>query len=94
MIFPFDNLFINLRKLFSKLTDLRFEISFLLGLPVSSGTTDVALAFSGKAFRVMLALIAFVSNGVKKLTEIFMSLAGIASMPHSPFLYLDLSQSF
>ena len=83
MIFPFDNLFINLRKLFSKLTDLRFEISFLLCLPVSSGITNVILVFSGKAFRVILALIAFVSNGVKKLTEILMSLGGIASMPHS-----------
>ena len=93
MIFPFDNLFINLRKLFSKLTDLRFEISFLLGLPVSSGITDVILVFSGKAFRVILALIAFVSNGVKKLTEILMSLGGIANNA-TLSTYLDLSQSF
>ena len=34
--------------MFSTLTGLKFDISFLLGLPLSSGITDAVLAFSGK----------------------------------------------
>ena len=48
---------------------LKFDISFLLGLLLSSGITDAVLAFSGKAMCVILVLMTFVSNGVKKSVQ-------------------------
>ena len=57
--------------MFSTLTGLRFDISFFLGLPLSSGITDTVLAFSGKTFCVIIVLMVFASNGVKKSTESF-----------------------
>ena len=68
-------------SLFSTLTGLKFDISFLLGLPLSSGIANAGLAFSGKTFCAILELIAFVSNGFKKSAESFTSLGGIVSMP-------------
>ena len=89
--FAFDNPFTHfLEDVFSTLTSLKFEISFLLSLPLSSGITDAVLAFSGKTFYLILVLMTFVSNGFKKFTKSFTSLGGIASM--SPvFLDLDFS---
>ena len=44
-----------LKKLFSILTDLKLEISFLFGLPLSSGITEAVLASSGNTpyFRLL-----------------------------------------
>ena len=64
----------------------KFEISFLLGLPLSSGITDAVLAFSRKIFCKILVLMAFVSNGVKKIAESFTSLGGIVSLPLAFFI--------
>ena len=72
--------------MFSTLTGLKFDISFLFGLPLSSGIIDVVLAFSGKTFCAILVLMAFVSNGIKKSAESFTSLGGIVSMPLSFFI--------
>ena len=69
----FDNLFVNLRTCVP-------YISFLLGLLLSSGITDAVLPFSGKTMCVILVLMTFVSNGVKKSVENFTGL-GIVSMP-------------
>ena len=65
---------------------LKFDISFLFGLPLSSGITDAVLAFSGKIFCVIPVLMAFVSNGAKKSAESFTSLGGIVSMPLAFFI--------
>ena len=79
--------------LFSTLTGLKFEISSLLGLPLSSGITDAVLAFSRKTFCVILVLITFVSNGVKKSAESFTSLGGIVSMSLAFFISRFLRRS-
>ena len=57
-----------------------------MGLPLSSGITYAVLAFSEKIFCVILALIAFVRNGVKQSAESFMSLGGIVSIPLAFFI--------
>ena len=67
--------------MFSTLTGLKF----LLDLPLSNGTTDAVSAFSGKIFCIILVLMAFVSNEVRKMAERLMSLGDIVSR-HSPFL--------
>ena len=72
--------------MFSTPTGLKFDISFLFGLPLSSGITDAVLAFSGKTFCAILVLMAFVSNGVKKSAESFTSLGVIVSMPLAFFI--------
>ena len=66
--------------MFSTLTSLKFDISLLLGLPLSSGITDAVLAFSGKTVCIIFLLMAFVSNEVKKLAESLKNLGGIESM--------------
>ena len=73
--------------MFSALTGLKFDISFLFSSPLSSGIADAVLASSGKIFCVILVLMAFVSNGVKKSAESFTSLGC-----HLPFLYLNFSE--
>ena len=72
--------------MFSTLTGLKFDISVLLGLPLSSGITGGVLAFFGKTFYPILVLMAFVSNEVKKSAESFTSLRGIVSMPLAFFI--------
>ena len=64
---------------------LKFDILFLWSLPLPSGATDALLAFFGKKFCVILVLMAFVSNGIKKSAESFASLGGIVSMPLACF---------
>ena len=76
--------------MFSTLNGLKFEISFLLGLPFPSGISDAVLAFYGETFCVILVLMASGGNAVKKLAESFMSLGGIVPLPLA-FLYLDFS---
>ena len=53
------------------LTSQKFEISFLLGFPLSSGITREAI----------LELIHLVKSRVKKFTATFISLGGIVSIP-------------
>ena len=77
--------------MFSSLAGLKCGISFLLGLPLSTDITDAVIAFSGETFCVILVLMAFVSNGVKKSMEHFTSLGGIYRY-HSSFLYPDFSE--
>ena len=86
--FAFDNPFTHfLEDVFGTLTSLKFEISLLLGLPLSSGITDAVLAFSGKTFYLILVLMTVVSNGFKKLIKSFTSSGGIVSMS---LVFLDL----
>ena len=73
----FDNPFKNLRKFVQYI----FEILFLL-----VNITDVVLSFSGKTFCVILLLMAFVSNRIKKSTESIMSLGSIVIMSIAFFI--------
>ena len=75
--------------MFSAITGLKIEISFLLGLPFWSGITDAVLAFSAKTFCMILVLIAFVSNGVKKNSLNTSWVEKVLYQYHSPFLYLQ-----
>ena len=63
------------------LTGRKFETSFLLGFPLSSGTTRAAFAKSGKMLCSILELIELVKSGVKKSTTTFISFGGIVSFP-------------
>ena len=53
-----------LENVFSTLTGQKFEILFLLGLPLSSDITYAISAFSGKTSFVILVLMAFVSQNI------------------------------
>ena len=88
----FNSSFVNLGNVFSSLTGHKFDILFLLDLPLSSGINDAVLLYSGKTFCAILVLIAFVSNGVKKSAENFTSWRGIVWMP--PFFYILIFQVF
>ena len=63
------------------LTGRKFETLFLLGFPLSSGTTRAAFAKSGKMLCSILELIELVKSGVKKSTTTFISFGGIVSFP-------------
>ena len=63
------------------LTSQKFEISFLLGFPLSSGITREVFAKSRKMFWAILELIDLVKSRVKKFTATFISLGGIVSIP-------------
>ena len=63
------------------LTGRKFEISFLLGFPLSSGTTIAVFAKSGKMLCSILELIDLVKTGVKKSTVAFISFGGMVSIP-------------
>ena len=89
-IWPLITFSLTLQNVFSTLTGLKFDILFLFGLPLSDAITDAVLAFSRKTLCVILVLMAFVSNGVKKSAESFTTLGGIVSVPLT-FLYLDFS---
>ena len=63
------------------LTGQKFEISFLLGFPLSSGATRAIFAKSGKMLCPILELIDLIKSGVKKSTAAFISFWGIVSIP-------------
>ena len=84
----FDDSFVNLRKCIQCTHRFKFDISFLLELPLSSGISDAVLALSGKTFCAILVLMTLVSNGVKNLTESFTSLGGMISMSLFNFTFI------
>ena len=63
------------------LTGRTFAISFLLGFPLSSGTTGTVFTKSGKMFYSILELIHLIGSGVKKSTATFISFGGMVSIP-------------
>ena len=63
------------------LTGRKFEVSFLLGFPLSSRTTRVAFAKSGKMLCSILELIDLVKIRVKKSTSTFISFGKMVSIP-------------
>ena len=63
------------------LTGRKFEVSFLLDFPLSSGTTRVAFAKSGKMLCSILELIDLVKIRVKKSTSTFISFGKMVSIP-------------
>ena len=63
------------------LTSQKFEISFLLGFPLSSGTTRAVFAKSGKRLCSLLELIDLVKSTVKKSTATFINFGGMVSIP-------------
>ena len=71
----------------------KFEISFLLGFPLSSRSTRVVFAKSGKMLCSILELIDLVKIGVKISTATFTSFGEILSIPVA-FLECNPSVSF
>ena len=67
--------------MFKVVTGRKFAISFLLGFPLSSGTTRSVFAKSGKMLCSVRELINLVKSGVKKSTATFISLGGMVSIP-------------
>ena len=63
------------------ITGRKFEISFLLGFLLSSGTTRAVFAKSGKILCSALELIDLAESGVKKSIAIFISFGAIVSIP-------------
>ena len=63
------------------LTGRKFEVSFLLGFHISSGTTRVAFNKSGKMLCSILELIDLVKIGVKKSMATFISFGKMVSIP-------------
>ena len=62
-------------------TGRKFKISFLLGFPLSSGTTRAVFAKSGIMLCSILELIDLFKSGVKKSAATFISFGGIVSIP-------------
>ena len=67
--------------MFKVVTGRKFAISFLLGFPLSSGTTRAVFAKSGKMLCSILELIDLVKSGVKKFSATFISFGGMVSIP-------------
>ena len=63
------------------LTGRKFEISFLLGFPLTSGTTRMVFAKAGKMLCSILELIDLVKSAAKKSTSTFISFGEIVSIP-------------
>ena len=59
----------------------KFVISFLLGFPLSSGTSRAVFAKSGKKLCSILELIDLVKSGVKNSTATSISFGGMVSIP-------------
>ena len=79
--------------MFSILTGLKLEISFLFGLPLSSGITEAILASSGNTPYFRLLFIA-IERGVLSISaESFTNLGGILSKPVA-FLVLTFLRRF
>ena len=74
--------------MFKMLTGRKFAISFLLGFPLSSGTTRAVFAKSGKMLCSILELIDLVESGVKKSMATFISLGRMVSIL---VVFLELS---
>ena len=70
-----------LENTFSTLTGLKFEMLFLLSVPLSTGETAAILAASGKIPMVKLSLIVFVRGSDKIFADSFTSFGGILSTP-------------
>ena len=75
------------------LTGRKFAIPFLLGFPLSSGTTRAVFAKSAKILCSILELIDLVKSGVKKFTATFISFVGMVSITVG-FLEFNQSISF
>ena len=67
--------------MFKILTGRKFEISFLLGLPLSCGATRAVFTKLGKMLCSILELIDLLKSGAKKSTATFISFVGIVSIP-------------
>ena len=72
--------------MFSILTGLKLEISFLFGLPLSNGITEAILASSGNTPYFRLLFIATERGALSILAVSFSNLGGILSKPVSIFL--------
>ena len=70
----------------STLTSLKFEMLFLLSVPLSIGETAAILAASGKIAIVKLSLIVFVRGSDKIFADSFTSFGGILSTPVAFFI--------
>ena len=70
-----------LEKVFSILTGLKLEISFLFGLPLSSGITEAILASSGNTPYFRLLFTAIEREVLSISAESFTNLGGILSKP-------------
>ena len=80
-------------------TGRKFAISFLLGFPLSSGTTRAVFAKSGKMLCSILELIDLVKSRVKKFLATFISFGGMVSIPvafpgYNPCISFFISISF
>ena len=75
-----------LENTLSTFTGLKFEMLFLLSVPLSIGETAAVLAASGKIPIVKLSLIVFVRGSDKMFADSFTSFGGILSRPVA-FLY-------
>ena len=71
--------------MFKMLLGRKFEISFLLGFPLSSETTRAVFAKSEKMLRAILELIDLVKSGVKKSTASFIIFGGNGAYSSSVF---------
>ena len=70
----------------STFTGLKFEMLFLLSVPLSIGKTAPILAASGKIPMVKLSLMIFVTDSVKIFADGFTSFSGILSTPMAFFI--------
>ena len=67
--------------MFKMLTGRKCPISFLLGFPLSSGTTRAAFAKTGEMLYSILELIDLVKIGVKNSTATFIRFGVRVSIP-------------
>ena len=66
--------------MFKMLTGRKFEVPFLLGFHLSSGTTRVAFAKSGNMLCLILELIDLVKIGVKRSLATFINFGEMVSI--------------
>ena len=67
--------------MFNKLTDLKLQIPFLSGFPISHGTTVETFALSGNILFSIVEFMAVISIGAEKLDATLISLGCIVSTP-------------
>ena len=79
-----------LENTLSTLTGLKFEMLFVLLVPLSIGETAAILAASGKIPIVKLSLIVFLRGSDKIFADGFTSFGGILSTPVA-FFYINIS---
>ena len=80
-----------LENTLSTLTGLKFEMLFLLSVPLSIGETAAILAASGKIAIVKLSLIVFVRGSDKIFADSFTSFGGILSTSLAFFISIFLT---